>query len=69
MFANQAQELQPIRLARIGGKHLRQNLFGLPPLTVLNEVYGPQNRRGHEMLWLHGDSIKQPYAPSLPANN
>ena len=69
MFANQALELQPVRLAGIGGKHLRQYILGLSPLALLNEVCGPQNRRGHEMVWLHGGSIKQPYASSVPANN
>jgi hypothetical protein len=43
IFTNQAQELQPVRLAGIGGKHLRQQLVGLSPLALLNQVCGPQN--------------------------
>jgi len=55
IFSDQAQQLQPVRLAGIGGEHLHQNLFGLPPLALLNQVCGLQNRRGK--VSLHNGSI------------
>ena len=59
IFADQAQKLQPIRLVRIGGKHARQNLVGLLPAAMPDEIRGLQNRCGNETgrAFLHGRSI------------
>ena len=34
IFTDQAQELQSVRLAPVGGEHLHQNFFSLPPLAL-----------------------------------
>jgi hypothetical protein len=64
IFADQAQELQSVRLAGIGGKHLRQNLFGLPPLALLNQVGDLRDRRGQ--ISFHDGSILKNLRPVFP---
>jgi hypothetical protein len=38
IFTDQAQELQSVRLARVGGEHLRQHRFGLLPFAMPQQV-------------------------------
>src|SRR5882724_1288831 len=61
MFADQAQELQPVRLAGIVIQHLRQHRFGLLPLALPNEVRSLQYRRGKGIRRMsrHGGSIME----------
>jgi hypothetical protein len=53
MFADQAQQLQSVRFARMGGKQLRQQLPGLLPPAMPDQVRGLQKGCGNEIR-LHG---------------